>query len=102
MIIGLITNIAARCDKVVDVLMSCSIDFYARVFVKIRTSAKEKKLVASKSALIYYCQGCKGFVTASVGNVKIDGRSSKFSAGRLPVGRKCSVNTPTTKLMRDL
>jgi tRNA (guanine26-N2/guanine27-N2)-dimethyltransferase len=37
---------AVKHKKVIEPLMSCSIDFYARVFVRVRTSAAEVKAAA--------------------------------------------------------
>lgn len=91
MIIGLVARIAARCDKAVDCLMSCSIDFYARVFLKIRTNASESKLLSLNTGTIYYCQGCKSYTTQPVGNATINGKSKKFYPSRLHINKQCGV-----------
>ncbi|KAI4145009.1 MAG: hypothetical protein LQ340_006458 [Diploschistes diacapsis] len=54
-----IASSAARYGLAVEPLLSLSIDFYVRVFVKLRRSPKEVKLLASKTMVVYNCDsGC--------------------------------------------
>ncbi|KAI8926939.1 N2,N2-dimethylguanosine tRNA methyltransferase-domain-containing protein [Entophlyctis helioformis] len=55
-----IQSAAARCRRGIEPLLSCSIDFYVRVFVR---------EAASKSSLVYHCTGCKSFVLQPLGKV---------------------------------
>ncbi|VDM33547.1 unnamed protein product [Hydatigera taeniaeformis] len=50
---------ASRYDRVIEPLLSLSIDFYARVFVRVRTSPSRVKRIASRLAIIYSCTGCQ-------------------------------------------
>lgn len=54
-----IQQAASRHDKVIEPLLSLSIDFYARVFVRVRTSASGVKRIASRLAIVYSCTGCQ-------------------------------------------
>lgn len=42
-------------------VVSLSIDFYIRVFVRVYTSAAEVKNSATKLAYVYQSQGCESF-----------------------------------------
>ncbi|VDL89957.1 unnamed protein product [Schistocephalus solidus] len=53
-----IQQAASRHGKVIEPLLSLSIDFYARVFVRVRSSPRGVKHVAAKMALVYSCTGC--------------------------------------------
>ncbi|KAL8965118.1 MAG: hypothetical protein Q9183_004016, partial [Haloplaca sp. 2 TL-2023] len=62
LILHAIATSAARYGLAIEPLLSLSIDFYARLFVRIRKSAAEVKFLASKTMLIYNCdQGCGSF-----------------------------------------
>ncbi|VDO05284.1 unnamed protein product [Rodentolepis nana] len=54
-----IQQAASRHDKVIEPLLSLSIDFYARVFVRVRSSASGVKHIASRLAIVYSCTGCQ-------------------------------------------
>ena len=105
-----IQNSASRYKRAIEPLLSCSIDFYARVFVRVRTSAATVKLAArfvlveflnlySQSSIVYHCSGCKNTVAHSVGkyiestNAK-GSKSQKFGPGRGPgVDKNCELCT---------
>lgn len=55
---------AARHGLVVEPLLSLSIDYYVRVFVKVRRAAAEVKFLASKTMVVYACDGgCGAWTT---------------------------------------
>ena len=59
LILHAIATSAARYGLAIEPLLSLSIDFYARVFVRIRRSAAEVKFLASKTMVVYSCDtGC--------------------------------------------
>ena len=54
-----IATSAARYGLAIEPLLSLSIDFYIRVFVKLRRSPQEVKFLASKTMVVYNCDsGC--------------------------------------------
>uniref|UniRef100_A0A5K3EPH6 tRNA (guanine(26)-N(2))-dimethyltransferase n=1 Tax=Mesocestoides corti TaxID=53468 RepID=A0A5K3EPH6_MESCO len=71
---------ASRHDKIIEPLLSLSIDFYARVFVRVRTSASGVKRVASRMALVYSCTGCQSFYLQRLGAVSE--RDAAAAAGK--------------------
>lgn len=50
---------AARYGRYIEPQLSLSIDFYVRLFIRVRTGPKEVKAVPSKTALVYYCHTCQ-------------------------------------------
>ena len=59
LILHAITTSAARYGIAIEPLLSLSIDFYARLFVRIRRSPAEVKFLAGKTMLVYNCDsGC--------------------------------------------
>ena len=66
-----IATSAARYGLAVEPLLSLSIDFYLRVFVKIRKSPQEVKCLASKTMIVYGCDtGCGAWTTQPLGRSK--------------------------------
>lgn len=68
-----------RHKKYIVPVLSLSIDFYVRVFVRVYTSAQVSKRSASKLAYVWQSQGCDSFYLQRVGQVRI---ATEFS----PVG----------------
>lgn len=55
---------AARYGVAIEPLLSLSIDFYARVFVRVKKSPAEVKFLAGKTMLVYECDaGCGAWQT---------------------------------------
>lgn len=71
-------------------LISISVDFYIRVFVKVETSAKKVKKSASKIALVYCCNGCENFHFQPMGLCIEEGQKVNFKNSRgPPIGPNC-------------
>ncbi|KAK7757717.1 RNA methyltransferase tRNA(m5U54)methyltransferase [Diatrype stigma] len=55
---------AARQGLAIEPLLSLSIDYYVRIFVKVRKSAASVKFLAGKTMIVYNCdQGCGAYET---------------------------------------
>lgn len=68
LILHAIATSAARYGLAIEPLLSLSIDFYARVFVRVRRSAADVKFLASKTMLVYGCDaGCGAWSTQFLG-----------------------------------
>lgn len=64
LILHAIASSAARYGLAIEPLLSLSIDFYARVFVKIHKSPADVKFLAGKTMMVYNCdQGCGSWET---------------------------------------
>ncbi|XP_070779154.1 tRNA (guanine(26)-N(2))-dimethyltransferase [Enoplosus armatus] len=71
-------------------LLSVSVDFYIRVFVRVFTGQATVKNSASKQALVYNCVGCGSFHLQRMGRRTSNGKHMKYSpATGPPVGPQC-------------
>ncbi|ESO87614.1 hypothetical protein LOTGIDRAFT_127570 [Lottia gigantea] len=82
---------ANRYSRYIEPVISLSVDFYVRVFVKIHTGAKKVKESVTKKSMFYHCVGC-GTVTLQKLGIKepTEGNNFKFlPAHGPPVGSSC-------------
>ncbi|POY73132.1 hypothetical protein BMF94_3825 [Rhodotorula taiwanensis] len=61
---------AAKYGRYIEPQLSLSIDFYVRLFIRVRTAPKEVKALASKTSLVYYCHTCQSPHWQSFGRVQ--------------------------------
>ncbi|KAF7856378.1 hypothetical protein EAF04_009906 [Stromatinia cepivora] len=72
LILHSIATSAARYGLAMEPLLSLSIDFYARVFVRIYKSPSDVKFLAGKTMMVYNCDtGCGAWTTQMVGKNKL-------------------------------
>lgn len=90
LILHAIATCAARYGLSIEPLLSLSIDFYARVFVRVRRSPAEVKFLASKTMIIYHCDtGCGAWSTQFLSRSRAKKDKSgdpiyKFSVAQAP------------------
>ncbi|TBU50868.1 N2,N2-dimethylguanosine tRNA methyltransferase [Dichomitus squalens] len=60
---------AARYGRYIQPLLSLSIDFYVRIFVRVYSSPIDVKKVFSKTAIYYVCTGCQSFYEQPIGRM---------------------------------
>ena len=71
LVLQAIATSAARYGLAVEPLLSLSIDFYVRVFVKIRRSPQEVKYLAAKTMVVYNCDyGCGAWSKQYLAQIK--------------------------------
>lgn len=64
LILHAVASSAARYGVAIEPLLSLSIDYYARIFVRVRKSPAEVKFLAGKTMLVYNCDaGCGAWQT---------------------------------------
>ncbi|KAI9009694.1 N2,N2-dimethylguanosine tRNA methyltransferase-domain-containing protein [Gaertneriomyces semiglobifer] len=81
---------ASRYKRVIVPMLSLSIDFYVRVFVRVFTSPGLVKRVAGKTSMVYQCTGCRSFVTHPLGKSPEHGDGNKIGPiTGPPVNNKC-------------
>uniref|UniRef100_A0A671T552 tRNA (guanine(26)-N(2))-dimethyltransferase n=1 Tax=Sinocyclocheilus anshuiensis TaxID=1608454 RepID=A0A671T552_9TELE len=81
---------AAVYQRYIEPLLSVSVDFYIRVFVRVKTGQVVVKNSASKQALLYNCVGCGAFHLQRMGKKMSQGKHMKYSAATgPPVGPSC-------------
>ncbi|XP_051239722.1 tRNA (guanine(26)-N(2))-dimethyltransferase isoform X3 [Dicentrarchus labrax] len=77
-------------QRYIQPLLSVSVDFYIRVFVRVFTGQATVKNSASKQALVYNCVGCGSFHLQRMGRRTSNGKHMKYSpATGPPVGPEC-------------
>ncbi|KAL3866784.1 hypothetical protein ACJMK2_044054 [Sinanodonta woodiana] len=83
---------ANRYSRYIEPLLSVSVDFYMRVFVKVFTGQGKVKRSVSKMAMVYNCTGCGSFVLQRLGQtIPTKGGNFKYSpATGPPVGERCN------------
>ncbi|RKF54431.1 tRNA -dimethyltransferase [Erysiphe neolycopersici] len=68
LILHAIATSAARYGLAITPLLSLSIDFYARIFVRVHRSAQHVKFLAGKTMIVYNCDvGCGAWSTQMLG-----------------------------------
>jgi tRNA (guanine26-N2/guanine27-N2)-dimethyltransferase len=68
-----IQSTAAKYKRCIEPLMSCSIDYYVRVFVRVWSDVKVVKQCSVKSSFLTFCQGCKLFQVQHFGKIVKEG-----------------------------
>ncbi|KAF1829611.1 TRM-domain-containing protein [Decorospora gaudefroyi] len=72
LILHAIASSAARYGMAIEPLLSLSIDYYIRVFVRVRKSPNDVKLLAGKTMLVYHCEsGCGAWTTQFLARNKV-------------------------------
>ncbi|KAF4550923.1 tRNA (guanine(26)-N(2))-dimethyltransferase-like protein [Elsinoe fawcettii] len=95
LILHSIATAAARHGLTIEPLLSLSIDFYARVFVRVRHAPVEVKHLASKTMIVHSCDhGCGAWSTQFVGRAKkVEGRRGaefyKFQQSQTTANKDC-------------
>ncbi|OBA20658.1 TRM-domain-containing protein [Metschnikowia bicuspidata var. bicuspidata NRRL YB-4993] len=69
LMLGAIAAAAARYKKCIEPVLSLSIDYYFRVFVRVTTSPLQVKRLALQTMLAYHCVGCGEIIEQRLGRV---------------------------------
>lgn len=96
-ILNAVAMSAARYGSWIEPLLSLSIDFYGRIFVRIRRGPEMVKRMASTTMIVYNCdEGCGSWVLQKLGKIKEEKAKSgngtfyKFGLSRAPTtGTNC-------------
>lgn len=72
LILHAIASSAARYGMAIEPLLSLSIDYYIRVFVRVRKAPTDVKLLAGKTMIVYHCEsGCGSWTTQFLARNKV-------------------------------
>ena len=77
-LLGCVSVHASRHKKYIVPLLSLSIDFYVRIFIRVYTSAAITKEAGSKMAYYYQCVGCDYFTEQKLAKIIKKGNSTKY------------------------
>lgn len=81
---------ANRYKRHIVPVLSISVDFYIRVFVRVYSSALAMKASPSKLSHVFQCIGCDSFHLQPVGRIGAKGNAVRYMAGQGPtVGQHC-------------
>ncbi|KAG8920568.1 RNA methyltransferase tRNA(m5U54)methyltransferase [Tulasnella sp. 408] len=69
LVLHTLSTSAARYGRFITPLLSLSIDFYVRLFVKVRTAPVEVKKAMTKTAIYHVCQSCQAFTEEPLGRI---------------------------------
>ncbi|OMJ16122.1 tRNA (guanine(26)-N(2))-dimethyltransferase [Smittium culicis] len=98
LLIHSIQSSATRYQRHVVPLISCSIDFYIRIFIRVFDSPNKAKDSIVNNGLVFNCYGCSSFYTQPFGVKSLtSSKNFKYSSSHGPVvGTNCP--TCNTKL----
>jgi tRNA (guanine26-N2/guanine27-N2)-dimethyltransferase len=72
LILHAIASSAARYGMAIEPLLSLSIDYYIRVFVRVRKAPSDVKMLAGKTMIVYHCEsGCGAWTTQFLARNKV-------------------------------
>ncbi|AQZ12181.1 TRM1 (YDR120C) [Zygosaccharomyces parabailii] len=95
LVVNLLNQSAAKYKKCVEPLLCLSIDFYVRVFVRVRTSPIDVKNLQSNTMITYHCSQCGSYHQQPLGRAsdkttKKNKTIRKYSVAQgPPVDTKC-------------
>lgn len=75
---------ANRYKRHIVPVLSISVDFYVRVFVRIYTSPATVKSTPTKLSYVYQCKGCDAFHLEPVGRIRKKGEGFTWMPGTAP------------------
>ncbi|CAI5755718.1 unnamed protein product [Candida verbasci] len=90
LMLNLIANTAARYKKSIEPLLSLSIDYYFRIFIRVKTSPIKVKNLASETMITFGCNGCGNKILQPLGIRTKGENKSKFTYPKLqPITSSC-------------
>ena len=86
LVLGALQSAAGRYRRYIVPLLSLSIDFYVRLFVRVYEGQVHVKDGASKMGVVYQCTGCEAMYPQRLGRLALakDGKTTKHSAALGP------------------
>mmetsp|Transcript_46901 Transcript_46901/g.100422 ORF Transcript_46901/g.100422 Transcript_46901/m.100422 type:complete len:608 (-) Transcript_46901:24-1847(-) len=81
LVLNAVSATAARFGREAQPVLSCSIDFYVRCFVRIFDSPARVKRLASKTAVVHQCVQCESFSVQPLGECSSEDPNEATAAG---------------------
>lgn len=82
LMLSTIASVAAKHKKAIEPVLSLSIDYYFRVFVRVKTSPAKVKQLASTMMMIHHCIGC---------GYRVEQRMGRNTGGKFQTPKAASV-----------
>ncbi|KAJ1958481.1 RNA methyltransferase tRNA(m5U54)methyltransferase [Dipsacomyces acuminosporus] len=91
LVIHSLQQAANRQRRYIEPLLSCSIDFYVRIFVRVHDKPILVKTVASQTGVVYHCKSCGSYATQHFGTTQAGkGSNLKYHVADGPsVDQRC-------------
>ncbi|KAF5093192.1 hypothetical protein D0Z00_004194 [Geotrichum galactomycetum] len=91
LVLNMVASTAAKYGKSIEPLLSLSIDFYVRLFIRIKTSPLQVKQNAHNTMIVYQCTGCGTFTKQHLGKAVQKNNNFKYGYARGPtVSERCA------------
>lgn len=91
LVLNMVASTAAKYGKSIEPLLSLSIDFYVRLFIRIKTSPLQVKQNAHNTMIVYQCTGCGTFTKQPLGKAVQKNNNFKYGYARGPtVSERCA------------
>lgn len=90
MVLHAVATSAARYRRAITPLLSLSIDFYVRLFVRVDDSPVAAKSVITQTGMLAQCTSCETFAVAPLGRVEQRGTSRVYKGARVAIGDHCA------------
>ncbi|KAI9506767.1 N2,N2-dimethylguanosine tRNA methyltransferase [Coemansia spiralis] len=92
LVIHSLQQAANRQKRYIEPLLSCSIDFYVRIFVRVHDKPLMVKTVASQTGVVYHCRYCGSFATQKFGTCEEGNNNNhKYHIADAPVvNQRCA------------
>lgn len=92
LVLNMVASTAAKYGKSIEPLLSLSINFYVRLFIRVKKSPAQVKLNMSKTMIVYHCTGCSAYTCQPLGKATPQEKFAyKYGWATGPtVGEKCS------------
>lgn len=85
LVLNMVASTAAKYGRSIEPMLSLSIDFYVRLFIRIKNSPLQVKHNAANTMVVYHCSGCGSTVNQPLGKVVQKNKNNKFGYARGPV-----------------
>ncbi|KAJ2514881.1 RNA methyltransferase tRNA(m5U54)methyltransferase [Coemansia sp. RSA 2049] len=92
LVIHSLQQAASRQRRYIEPLLSCSIDFYVRIFVRVHDKPLLTKTVSSQTGVVYHCKHCGSFANQRFGSIEVGkNQNHKYHIADAPiVDQKCT------------
>lgn len=90
LLVHAVATSAAKYGREARPMLSCSIDFYVRIFVRVFDSPARVKQLASKTGVVHQCVQCESFFVQPFGDATSSEANPKFKPARVVTpGQEC-------------
>lgn len=89
LVLHMLATTAAKYGLAIDPQLSLSIDFYVRLFVRVRKSPATVKFNASKTMCVHHCQACDSATPQPLGRVGDRAGHPKFGYPKVTQSSNC-------------